>query len=269
MIRLIYLLFPCVMLACLPVWGVESRQWISPQQLHLLLREGGAGWVIDIRDGASYAQGHIEGSLHIPLQHLESKRFAPNKTVVLVDDTLGVQDAQRAAEILRKKGIERTFVLKGGVPAWQQEGFSLAGTGSGRIVRRVTPEQLALAREQEVPFQLFDLRDAEEQERAPVAKAHVLKGGTIDERFRNLQTILTEPSKKRLKDKLEAAAPIVVVLPLTANVDFLIDRYLRNMSGDIRYLEGGLAAWAVRADKRIDPPICPTCPQTTSTGVKK
>ena len=82
-------------------------------------------WVIlDIRPPSHYNNGHIEGSLHIPLTQLVERRDEVPKdkkiAVVCAMDT----NSAFATAILRMHGYD-AWIIKGGVPGWVMAGMPL------------------------------------------------------------------------------------------------------------------------------------------------
>lgn len=87
----------------------------------LINREDGI--VVDIRDAASFKEGHIAGAINIPngslanrMGELEKYRARP---IILVCK-MG-QTATAAATTLEKAGFERVTRLKGGMAQWQAD----------------------------------------------------------------------------------------------------------------------------------------------------
>lgn len=83
--------------------------------------------VIDVRDDAEFAAGHVVGAKHFPLAKLSERlgelQKSKTKSVVLVCQT-GTRSASAAA-ILRKNEFTDVAVLAGGVNAWQQSNLPL------------------------------------------------------------------------------------------------------------------------------------------------
>ncbi|MFT3737107.1 MAG: rhodanese-like domain-containing protein [Rhodocyclaceae bacterium] len=100
---------------------------ISPQQAVLLLNREDAV-VIDVREQAEFATGHVPNARHIPLKEIadragELKKFAKRPFIVVC------QTGNRSAAALgalRKAGFERVFNLSGGVAAWKEAGQPLS-----------------------------------------------------------------------------------------------------------------------------------------------
>ena len=103
--------------------GAELPRW----------REAGAA-LIDVREPAEYATGHIEGAINIPRGVLE---FAVQATPALdnvTDPALALRDrpivlycrsggrAALAADSLQQMGFTRVVSLAGGIGAWREAG---------------------------------------------------------------------------------------------------------------------------------------------------
>ena len=78
--------------------------------------------VQDVRDGSEFAAGHIPNAKHIPLARLEQsmrelEKFKARPVVVSCSD--GTMSA-KACALLRKKGFNEVFRLKGGIVSWEQ-----------------------------------------------------------------------------------------------------------------------------------------------------
>lgn len=239
-----------------------SWQWISPQRVHGLVKEGSSLWVVDVRSSAAFERSHIEGAVNIPAELLTVKNLPKNKIIVLADDSLGLKNARVGAETLLKKGSEKIFILEGGIPVWQAEALPLAGTRSDSL-RQVMWDDLVWARSHRVALRLFDLRDVQERSEGPVEGARELAGATLTERLKNLTTALgTASSPKGLAGKLEKPLPVVLVVPVAPHALETVRKALQNLSGDFRYLEGAYPLWVAREKKKPlpGPEVCPTCP---------
>lgn len=78
--------------------------------------------VLDVRDGAEYAAGHLPRARHIPLRELSKRtdEIAKFKNKpVLVTDKSGTR-AGAACRFLKQAGFVNVYQLKGGLAAWQQ-----------------------------------------------------------------------------------------------------------------------------------------------------
>lgn len=90
---------------------------------------GGEPAIIDLRAERAYQQGHIKGSVHIPLQELpdriESVASRAREVVCVCNGS--VQSAM-AVVFLRTLGYQRAFNLSGGMSAWERQGRPLAAS---------------------------------------------------------------------------------------------------------------------------------------------
>jgi len=83
--------------------------------------------VIDVREDAEYAAGHITNARHIPLAQLEGELKALEKfksRPIIINCRSGPRAAS-AAGVLHKGGFNEVFTLRGGISAWQQAGMPL------------------------------------------------------------------------------------------------------------------------------------------------
>lgn len=87
--------------------------------------------LVDVRERDEWDRGHIEGSLHIPLQAIMAGRgeeLDPEKPVVTVCHS-GAR-SEVAAMMLQARGRE-AHNLRGGVLAWDAEGLGLVTPDGG------------------------------------------------------------------------------------------------------------------------------------------
>lgn len=78
--------------------------------------------VLDVRDEGEYRAGHIPNSRHVPLtaidsrlKELEKYRARPILVICRTGNRSGA-----AANLLRKRGFQEVWVLRGGLVAWEQ-----------------------------------------------------------------------------------------------------------------------------------------------------
>jgi rhodanese-related sulfurtransferase len=92
---------------------------LSPAEAVTLINRSNA-FVLDVRDDAEFASGHIADATHIPVADLaarigELKKYQ-NKTI-LVNCQKGMRSA-KACDILRKAEFTQVYNLQGGLSAW-------------------------------------------------------------------------------------------------------------------------------------------------------
>lgn len=101
----------------------RSNDQLSPVEATMLINRENA-IVIDVRDQAEYAQGHIPNARHIPLKELEQSKPELERLrgqPVILCCVSGARSANAAAQ-LRKAGFERIYNLRGGLLEWEKAG---------------------------------------------------------------------------------------------------------------------------------------------------
>jgi rhodanese-related sulfurtransferase len=89
------------------------------------LLERGEVEVIDVRDPAEWATGHLPGARLVPLAELRSNPTATlSRDGVLFVCAAGVR-SQTAARIAAACGLTTIYSLNGGVRGWTKAGFAL------------------------------------------------------------------------------------------------------------------------------------------------
>jgi rhodanese-related sulfurtransferase len=103
--------------------GIGGRSVNTLQATQLMNRDNAL--VLDVREPAAYAAGHILGAKNLPLAEIE-KRAADfekykSRTVIVHCDTGSA--AARAVGLLKARGFENVVNLAGGFRAWLQGGL--------------------------------------------------------------------------------------------------------------------------------------------------
>lgn len=92
---------------------------LSPAEAVMLINRSNA-FVLDVREEAEFASGHIAGATHIPLKDLASRLGELKKhqnKAVLVNCQRGARSA-KACNILRQAEFTQVNNLQGGLSAW-------------------------------------------------------------------------------------------------------------------------------------------------------
>ena len=86
--------------------------------------------VVDIRDTAEFAKGHILNARSVPLASLdsESEGIVKNKQKPIIVYCEAGRQAGSAVKKLRVKGFENAVSLSGGIAAWRQAGLPVAAS---------------------------------------------------------------------------------------------------------------------------------------------
>ena len=104
--------------------GQPGAATVTPAEaVHLMNREKAA--VIDVREAAEFAAGHIAGARHVPLSELAEKLPAAvkNKTLPLVLCCASGRRSAAAVAVAKKLGHEKAVSLAGGLKAWREAGL--------------------------------------------------------------------------------------------------------------------------------------------------
>ena len=99
----------------------------SPLQVTQLINRGKTT-IVDVRDAAEFANGHLRDAKNIPLADLAGRigelDKSKTRTVVLVCQ--GGARADKAVRQLAAAGFEDVVSLDGGLTAWQAAGLPIA-----------------------------------------------------------------------------------------------------------------------------------------------
>jgi rhodanese-related sulfurtransferase len=91
------------------------------------LMNQGTTLILDVRDKAEYAEGHLPRARHIPLEEL-SKRIDEigkyKEKPVLVTGKAGPRSGA-AARVLKQAGFTTVYQLRGGLGAWREASLPL------------------------------------------------------------------------------------------------------------------------------------------------
>ena len=99
---------------------------VNTLEATLMMNKEGAG-LVDLRDDADFAKGHVLNAVNIPMAQLESRlgelsKFKDKPLIVYCD---AGNRSGAALDILKKNGFDKAFNLGGGIAAWQQAGLPL------------------------------------------------------------------------------------------------------------------------------------------------
>lgn len=97
----------------------------TPINTVTLINQGAT--IIDVREPAEYAKGHIDEALGIPLDTLDKqlKQLAADKDKpIIVACNMGSR-SPAACKKLIQEGFKDVYTLKGGMQAWEEENFPI------------------------------------------------------------------------------------------------------------------------------------------------
>lgn len=115
------------------VTAVELASWIRDRKASLR--------VVDIRDSVEFEQYHIPRAERIPLPDLVKTDFDSDETIVLYSG--GGAHAAQAWVLLRAKGFNRVFFLRGGIDEWLDEVMNPQIPSIARAVEREYMDSVA------------------------------------------------------------------------------------------------------------------------------
>ena len=124
----IFLILIAFVSGAMLVWPLVRRgsggPWVTTLEATQLMNRDDA-IVVDLRDAADYARGHILGAKNLPLADLERRagELDRHKSKPLIVHCGDGNRAARALTVLRKQGFDKLYSLSGGFAAWQQAGL--------------------------------------------------------------------------------------------------------------------------------------------------
>lgn len=100
----------------------RSGKKVSVLQATQLINRGN-GVILDVREPAAFASGHLREAKNIPFKELSNRmneldKFKAKSVIVVCQS--GMQSAKAATQ-LRKAGFEDAVSLDGGIAAWQAQ----------------------------------------------------------------------------------------------------------------------------------------------------
>lgn len=248
----------------LPFTGIafsSGYQMITAERVYAMIKDGSPVWLIDVRGPASFDEAHIEGAINISPIALSVKTLPKQKTLVLIDDSLGQREAREAADILIKKGHTRVYIMSHGVLAWEVEGYPVAAESKKKGIRNVMAHDLKWALENAIPLTIFDMRGGAEFTKGSIQGAALVEGKDVQERIKKLNEMIHKQERKDLAKRLEKDKPILLIFSASDDAQSFAEKLVGKNIG-IRYLQGGYEAWVAMDGKRVKKSVgdCPVCP---------
>lgn len=124
-------LLPSAAVVMIYIWkkfGLRLRgiSQVDPRQANSMV-EGQGAVVVDVREAREYASARIPGSRNVPdsefIRRIAEIEKHKNKPIV-VSCRSGARSA-RACVLLKKKGFDDVYNLKGGIKAWHRADLDL------------------------------------------------------------------------------------------------------------------------------------------------
>ena len=102
------------------------RRWRELGSFELTQRVNAGALLIDLRDAAAYAAGHIVGARHAEPAALDAAVATHSKDAALVVYCETGVESGRAATRLAAAGFTNAATLRGGLATWRAENLPLA-----------------------------------------------------------------------------------------------------------------------------------------------
>lgn len=99
---------------------MSTFRHIAPSDAHKML-EGGQTNVVDIRDAASFMQGHIDSAQRIDNSNVPSFLEKTDKELPLIVCCYHGISSQNAAQFFVEHGFSDVYSLDGGFEGWKVE----------------------------------------------------------------------------------------------------------------------------------------------------
>ncbi|QHE87902.1 rhodanese-like domain-containing protein [Hydrogenophaga sp. BPS33] len=108
--------------------GGRAGSLNTTDAVQLMNRE--KAFVVDLRDAAAFAEGHVIGAKNVPLGELETRLpgTIKNKAAQLIFVCANGASANRGVAIAKKLGYENAQSLTGGMGAWHKAGLPVEKT---------------------------------------------------------------------------------------------------------------------------------------------
>lgn len=92
------------------------KENITIKEMLEILKTNDNAVLLDVRSSQEYKEGHVAGSINIPVYDLEKKAYSVlNKnSIIIVYCSAGIR-SKRAIQILRKLGYKNLYNIEGGI----------------------------------------------------------------------------------------------------------------------------------------------------------
>lgn len=102
----------------------EPFKRISVDEAKQLI-ESGQARVVDVREPAEWATGHIPGATLVPLGRILSNPQAYVKGDNIIFQCAVGQRSAVAAEVAASLGLKNLYNMEGGIDAWRKKGYPI------------------------------------------------------------------------------------------------------------------------------------------------
>jgi hydroxyacylglutathione hydrolase len=109
--------------AGLPLATIEQ---ISVQELKHRIDENSVDTIIDVRRPPEWGQGHIDGAVSMPLNHLSESALSMNRDLRIAVLCAGGYRSSIACSVLEQLGFRNISNVVGGMTAWGNANLAMA-----------------------------------------------------------------------------------------------------------------------------------------------
>lgn len=220
-----------LLVTLLPALGnglAEEVRPISMEELTTMLDSGEKIMLLNPETELLFNEGHIPGSVNIPLKELSGRDALPaDRETVIVIYCRGPKSVagRQAAELVSEKGYSHVRWFAEGAAAWAAKGYGLEyHKALPRIpVSSVNPVQL----QESLPdVVVLDIRPPWLQDLGWIKGSHKMPLEELSEKYMDL------PKGRK-----------IVVVDHTGNQAILAARFLEQKGYAVQGLVGGMAAW--------------------------
>lgn len=104
---------------------LQSVSSITAEEVKRALENKADVIVIDVRTREEYSEGHINGSILLPVDTVHKKivSIIPDKNKIVYVHCRSGTRSKRAVKIMEKMGYTNIFNMQGGFLAWEQLGL--------------------------------------------------------------------------------------------------------------------------------------------------
>lgn len=98
---------------------------MSTEEVKTALQSGDALTVLDVREDWEWAQGHIKGAQHIPMNDMPNRRHElEGASKIAVVCHLGQRSAM-VTQYLLTQGVPNVYNMAGGMDSWIRHGYEV------------------------------------------------------------------------------------------------------------------------------------------------
>ena len=105
-------------------FATDTITQISAEELHRMMSQNGQQ-ILDVREAADYARGHVSGALNLPITQLGANlsKVDTGRSLVLI--CAEGHRSSTAASLLARKGLHKLYFVTGGTSAWIKAGYAV------------------------------------------------------------------------------------------------------------------------------------------------